>query len=68
MSKFFWLVAFFAFLLWAVGVHPNQIRERVIMEILKTYQMELQTGVKESRLPAMLEEKAVIPTQKEAEE
>lgn len=68
MSDSFWLVAFLAFFLWVGWGHPNQIRERVIMEILKTYQMELQAGIKESKLPAMLEEKTVIPTEKEAEE
>lgn len=47
------------YLIWAILVHPEQVQERIIMEALKTYQMELQAGVTESKVSGM------IPAQQE---
>ena len=53
---FIFLAVIAVYFLWAGLVHPNQVKERVIMKVLDTYQMELKAGVKESRLPAMIGE------------
>lgn len=50
------LAAIFIYFAWAGFVHPNQVKERVIMKVLDIYQMELKAGVKESRLPALIGE------------
>lgn len=42
------------YLIWAILVHPEQVRERIIMEALKTYQMELQAGITESEIKCLL--------------
>ena len=49
------------YLIWAILVHPEQVQERIIMEALKTYQMELQAGITESKI------KCLLPGQKERE-
>lgn len=50
------------YLIWAILVHPEQVQERIIMEALKTYQMELQAGITESKITCLL------PGQKEERE
>lgn len=50
------------YLIWAILVHPEQVQERIIMEALKTYQMELQAGITESKI------KCLLPGQKEERE
>ena len=42
------------YLIWALLVHPDQMKERIIMEVLKTYQMELQAGITESEIKCLL--------------
>lgn len=42
------------YLIWAILVHPEQVQERIIMEALKTYQMELQAGITESKVSGMI--------------
>lgn len=53
---FIFLAVIAVYFLWAGLVHPNQVKERVIMKVLDTYQMELKAGVKESGLPALIGE------------
>lgn len=47
------------YLIWALLVHPDDYKERIIIEALKTYQMELQAGITESKISDM------IPAQQE---
>lgn len=42
------------YLIWAILVHPEQVQERIIIEALKTYQMELQAGITESEIKCLL--------------
>lgn len=63
ISNLCWLAGFFAFL-WVFVVRPGRARELIITEALKTYHMELEAGVEQSRLPAMLGQKRGNPPAK----
>lgn len=54
------LLVFVVIVLYATVIYPSKMQERVQIEALRTYQMELQTGVKHNKLESLLKDSGYL--------
>lgn len=54
------LLVFVVIVLYATVIYPSKMQERVLIEALRTYQMELQTDVKHSKLESLLKDSGYL--------
>lgn len=50
------LVLGLAVIFYATVIHPNNVKERIILRALDVYELELKSGIKDGQMKELLEE------------